>query len=468
VAVVEGILRAALGLCALVVVAAVGLSAVRTFVLPRGANTKLTRAVFVGLRRLFDWRVRRLPTYERQDAAMSLFAPVALLLLPVVWLTIVFASFAAGLYAIDPGRGVRKAVLASGSNLFTLGTDVEPSFAGHLVGFAEAGIGIAMLALLITYLPSIYTSFSKREAAVQMLEVRAGSPPSAVVMLGRYASIGGLGRLDEMWQEWERWFVEVEETHQSLSALVFLRSPRPELSWVTALHPRLRRHHDQLPGPAGERARREPVHPRRLPLSAAARGVLRHPVRRRPEADGSDLGHEGRAVRGARRARGGGRAGEGGPRAVLGRLRRLARELRRPAARARVGRDGPHRAVELGPFPGVPPALPSGAAARLSLLLRPVPVSTVRTAGEDPGAGVQRNGSVVAVATGTVKWFSSEKGYGFITEEGGPDVFVHYSAIQGDGYRNLTEGEPVEFEVEQGDKGLHAANVRRLPDAATV
>ena len=60
---------------------------------------------------------------------------------------------------------------------------------------------------------------------------------------------------------------------------------------------------------------------------------------------------------------------------------------------------------------------------------------------------------------GTVKWFNGSKGYGFIQREGGPDVFVHFSAIQSDGYRNLAEGQRVEFTVEQGAKGPQAANV---------
>jgi len=64
------------------------------------------------------------------------------------------------------------------------------------------------------------------------------------------------------------------------------------------------------------------------------------------------------------------------------------------------------------------------------------------------------------VANGTVKWFSSEKGYGFITPEEGPDVFVHFSAITGEGYRNLEEGQQVEFDLTQGPKGPQAANVR--------
>ena len=63
---------------------------------------------------------------------------------------------------------------------------------------------------------------------------------------------------------------------------------------------------------------------------------------------------------------------------------------------------------------------------------------------------------------GTVKWFNATKGYGFIQRESGGDVFVHFSAIQADGYRTLNEGDAVEFEVQQGPKGLQAANVVRL------
>jgi cold shock protein len=67
------------------------------------------------------------------------------------------------------------------------------------------------------------------------------------------------------------------------------------------------------------------------------------------------------------------------------------------------------------------------------------------------------------VATGTVKWFNPEKGYGFITpEDGSADVFVHFSAIDGTGYRNLEEGQQVEFETTQGQKGPQASNVRAV------
>lgn len=65
------------------------------------------------------------------------------------------------------------------------------------------------------------------------------------------------------------------------------------------------------------------------------------------------------------------------------------------------------------------------------------------------------------MANGTVKWFNEAKGFGFITQEGGEDVFVHFSTIQGDGFKTLAEGERVDFDVTRGPKGLQAANVRK-------
>ena len=66
------------------------------------------------------------------------------------------------------------------------------------------------------------------------------------------------------------------------------------------------------------------------------------------------------------------------------------------------------------------------------------------------------------MAKGTVKWFSNQKGYGFITPENGKDVFVHHTSIQGDGYKSLEEGQAVEFEIENGPKGEQATNVVKL------
>ena len=70
------------------------------------------------------------------------------------------------------------------------------------------------------------------------------------------------------------------------------------------------------------------------------------------------------------------------------------------------------------------------------------------------------------MAQGTVKWFNEQKGFGFITQESGPDVFVHYSAIEASGFKSLNEGDQVEFEVTQGPKGPQAKSVKKLPATA--
>ena len=100
--------------------------------------------------------------------------------------------------------------------------------------FLEAAIGLFLLALLISYLPTLYAAFSRREVGITALEVRAGSPPSALEMIWRYWRLERLPEIHEVWAEWERWFVDVEETHTSYPALAFFRSPHPDNSWVTA------------------------------------------------------------------------------------------------------------------------------------------------------------------------------------------------------------------------------------------
>jgi CspA family cold shock protein len=70
--------------------------------------------------------------------------------------------------------------------------------------------------------------------------------------------------------------------------------------------------------------------------------------------------------------------------------------------------------------------------------------------------------NVMSTTTGTVKWFNEAKGFGFIAQENGPDVFAHFSAIQGDGFRTLVEGQKVQFEITQGQKGPQAANIVAL------
>jgi hypothetical protein len=209
------------------------LSAVRSMILPRGVPSKLARSVFIWTRVVFWLRMGRTASYERRDRVMAMFAPIALLALLTSWLLCAVVGFT-GIYLGTGVRPLRAAFEISGSSMFTLGTATSPHLAPTVLTYVQAGLGLLLLTLLITYLPSIYGAFSRRELAVTMLEVRAGSPPSAVELLLRHHRIEKIDRLSELWQQWELWFVDIEETHTSLAGLAFFRSPQPDHSWVTA------------------------------------------------------------------------------------------------------------------------------------------------------------------------------------------------------------------------------------------
>ena len=217
---------------AAMVVATLG-SAIRTVVLPRAIPARLASLVFLSIRKLFILRMGRDATYERRDRIMAPYAPLSLFTLALAWLIIVFVGYAGMFWALREGS-IREDVASSGSALLTLGFEAPDSLPTTFLAFSEAIIGLTLVALLITYLPSIYSAFSARESEVALLEVRAGSPPSGVAMIERFARIGWVGGLSSVWGRWERWFVDLEESHTSFPALVFFRSPQPDQSWVTA------------------------------------------------------------------------------------------------------------------------------------------------------------------------------------------------------------------------------------------
>src|ERR1700712_2549362 len=209
-------------------------SAIQTVVVPRDVAIALTRIHFRTIRRVFDIAARPSRSYETRDRILALFSPVALVLLPGLWVALITVAFT----AIFWGTGIQplyEAFATSGSSLFTLGFDRPTGYGRVALSFFEAGLGLGLVSLMISSLPTIYSAFRTREALVGMLEVRAGTPPTAAQLLTRYANIGWLDRVEtDLFDKWEQWFVDVEESHTSQASLVFFRSPTPYRSWITA------------------------------------------------------------------------------------------------------------------------------------------------------------------------------------------------------------------------------------------
>jgi hypothetical protein len=212
-------------------------SAIRTVVLPRSEVVPLTRAVFVGLRKVFDLMARDRRSYDERDRVMASYAPLGLMLLAAAWAVCVMLAFTLVFWGlgVDP---LRHAFVVSGSSFTTLGFAPPRDASTDVAAVGEAVVGLGLVALLISFLPSIYGAFQRREVMVSMLQVRAGSPPSGVELIVRHHAIGLLGqpgdRSTELFQRWEEWFADIEESHTSQGSLPFFRSPRPHRHWITA------------------------------------------------------------------------------------------------------------------------------------------------------------------------------------------------------------------------------------------
>src|SRR5579862_7826450 len=235
----------------IVIIWAVLLDAFETVVLPRRVLRNFKLTAYFYRRTWIPWRkiAGRIRTTSRQQNFLGYFGPLSLILLLGVWATGLIFGFALIQYGIGGHEQLSgepltfgKIVYHSGETFFTLGYgDIVPtSGAARALSVFEAGMGFAFLGVVIGYIPVVYSSFSRREIQISMLDARAGSPPSAVELLvrlaGRSNDLGMDQRvLDEVLRDWERWAAELLESQISYPVLTFFRSQHSNQSWLGAL-----------------------------------------------------------------------------------------------------------------------------------------------------------------------------------------------------------------------------------------
>ena len=211
-------------------------SAIRTVVVPRGEQSFLANATVLTMRRVFNRAARRRKNWRKAETVKARFAPVTLMMFPFVWATGVIIGCSGVFWALGV-RPYQDAFVLSGSSLTTLGFRTTEDLPTLVVAIVEGIVGLGLVALLISFLPTIYGAFSRRETAVAKWHLRStglDGVASPAAMLMRRHLIGSLDDMMHAWYEWEDWFVEIEESHTSFPILVYFRSPVPERSWITS------------------------------------------------------------------------------------------------------------------------------------------------------------------------------------------------------------------------------------------
>lgn len=217
-----------------------------TIVQPRRVSRQLRAAFIIEdiSSRLWYGAASHIKSNGRRESFLSIYGPLSLFLLMGTWALGLITGFALLLWAfgspliMQTGKvNLAHVFYFSGTAFTTLGFgDITPfGWAGRILSVLESGLGLSFLALVISYLPVLYQSFSQRETRVSMLDEWAGSPPVAVELLKRLAKNEDLESLDDFLKEWETWSAELLESHLSYPVLGYFRSQHQNQSWVTSL-----------------------------------------------------------------------------------------------------------------------------------------------------------------------------------------------------------------------------------------
>ena len=220
--------------------------AFETMVLPRRVTRRL-RLARLFLR--YSWKfwlliARVIPARRGKETFFGFFGPFAMLMLIILWATGLVFGFAIMLWASGSTLTMHAGIVSfgtylymSGTSLFTLGLgDVTPTTPlGRGLIAAESGLGLGFLALVISYLPLLNQSFSRREVTISLLDSHAGSPPTAAESIRRHIHDNEIDELRQHLHEWERWSAELLESHLSYPVLAQFRSHHENQSWLGSL-----------------------------------------------------------------------------------------------------------------------------------------------------------------------------------------------------------------------------------------
>ncbi len=219
--------------------------AFETIILPRRVTRsfRLVRVFYRPTWALWSAVSRRLRPVKLRETHLSYFGPLSLLMLFAIWACALIVAFsmlhwAGGSAVLGSGRAAsfRTDLYMSGTTFFTLGLgDVVPQSAmARIITVGEAGTGFGFLAIVISYLPTLYGAFSQRELNISLLDARAGSPPTAAELLRRHARLSNSDAISQLLRDWEIWSAQLMESHLSYPVLCYFRSQHDNQSWLAA------------------------------------------------------------------------------------------------------------------------------------------------------------------------------------------------------------------------------------------
>jgi len=232
------------GIAGGVLVALMLLEIFLAFLLPRRVKRDplLARRVAVSIYRPWRALARRLPE-QTGDTLLGIYGPFGLLLDLGLWVVLLMFGYGCLQWAVGSHLAVGHSVDFGEDVYFAAATLVSTSPSGlasqgtaaHILQVLDAATGLGVLTIVISYLPSLYQAFSRRETTVSQLDARAGSPPSAGRLVVRAAQRGGWAAVNDYLHDWEVWSAELMETHLSYPTLAYFRSQHVNQNWLAAL-----------------------------------------------------------------------------------------------------------------------------------------------------------------------------------------------------------------------------------------